>query len=382
MHDLSPALHNPFFAADPITTGHLKVACEIIHTKKADEVWIVPCGVRPDKPSLRTPYMHRMLMCHLAVNTTFGSSFPIRVCDIEGAELEALATYHLMQRLRAEYPSKDFVFVIGADLLEQLKSWTAPGVPDAGERLWNECNFLLMERPGYEVPTDLPSNFELLTGGANASIVTEDTSSSEIRRARAAPPNRRSHPHSPSFSLTLALTPKAHSLARSPSLSRSSGVNATLGFLCCLQVGFSPLGSGSTLPWRSAACCRRATGAWLTGSSRPPSWRTSSATSSVRGCHASNRPRVHRLLRVRNSTLRLTRQSPPLLASPHATRRCDSPTSSRGGAGQLVTHVGSGEQAHVKTQRWIGWRGRWHATRTQASAVRRVHMVYRVITSA
>ena len=35
---------------DPITTGHLKVACEIIHTRKADEAWIVPCGARPDKP--------------------------------------------------------------------------------------------------------------------------------------------------------------------------------------------------------------------------------------------------------------------------------------------------------------------------------------------
>ena len=52
---------------DPITTGHLKVACEIVHTGVASEVWIVPCGVRPDKPSLKTPYMHRLLLCHLAV---------------------------------------------------------------------------------------------------------------------------------------------------------------------------------------------------------------------------------------------------------------------------------------------------------------------------
>jgi nicotinate (nicotinamide) nucleotide adenylyltransferase len=133
---------------DPITTGHLKVACEIVHNRKADEVWIVPCGSRPDKPSLRTPYMHRLLMCHLAVNTTFGSTFPIRVCDIEMGQPEALATYHLMIRLKEVYPTKQFVFVIGADLLSSLKSWGAPGIPDAGERLWRECDFLLMERPG------------------------------------------------------------------------------------------------------------------------------------------------------------------------------------------------------------------------------------------
>jgi len=167
---------------DPITTGHLKVACEIVHTGVASEVWIVPCGVRPDKPSLKTPYMHRLLLCHLAVNTSFGSSFPIRVCDIEMAETQALSTYHLMQRLRAEYPSKSFHFVLGADLLSQLKTWDAPGVPDAGERLWNECDFILMERPGYDIPADLPSNFRLLASANGETLVTEETSSSEIRR--------------------------------------------------------------------------------------------------------------------------------------------------------------------------------------------------------
>lgn len=186
MHSCSPSSGRVAILGgsfDPITTGHLKVACEIVHTRKADEVWIVPCGVRPDKPSLRTPYMHRLLMCHLAVNTTFGSTFPIRVCDYEMAEPEALSTYHLMKRLSSEYPSKKFMFVIGADLLESLKSWPAPGVVDAGEKLYRECNFLLMERPGYEIPPDLPDNFTLLEGGATqVQVVSEEISSSEIRR--------------------------------------------------------------------------------------------------------------------------------------------------------------------------------------------------------
>ena len=90
LHDCSPSRNTRIAVLggsfDPITDGHLKCACEIIHARKAQEVWIVPCGTRPDKPSLKTPYMHRLIMCHLAVNTTFGSSFPIRVCDIEMAE--------------------------------------------------------------------------------------------------------------------------------------------------------------------------------------------------------------------------------------------------------------------------------------------------------
>jgi len=172
---------------DPITDGHLKCACEIVHTRMVDEVWIVPCGVRPDKPSLKTPYLHRLIMCHLAVNTSFGSSFPIRVCDIEMMEEKALATYHMMKRLAREYPQKIFKFCIGADLVESIKTWDAPGVEDAGMKLYNECNFLVMERPGYPVPKEMPSNFTLLKPVQGTTIVTEEVSSSEIRRRIKAP---------------------------------------------------------------------------------------------------------------------------------------------------------------------------------------------------
>ena len=167
---------------DPITDGHLKCACEIVHARKADEVWIVPCGVRPDKPSLKTPFLHRLTMCHLAVNTSFGSSFPIRVCDIEMEERCALSCWHLMQRLSAEYPDKEFRFVIGADLIADLKSWDAPGVENAGERLYRECRFLVMDRPGYLIPADLPPNFIRLTAAEGTTIVTQEVSSSEMRK--------------------------------------------------------------------------------------------------------------------------------------------------------------------------------------------------------
>ena len=153
-----------------------------MHARKADEVWIVPCGVRPDKPSLKTPFLHRLTMCHLAVNTSFGSSFPIRVCDIEMEERCALSCWHLMQRLSAEYPDKEFRFVIGADLIADLKSWDAPGVENAGERLYRECRFLVMDRPGYLIPADLPPNFIRLTAAEGTTIVTQEVSSSEMRK--------------------------------------------------------------------------------------------------------------------------------------------------------------------------------------------------------
>ena len=37
----------------------------------------------------------------------------MRVCDVEMAEPRAFATYHLMQRLRADHPTTTFAFVVG-----------------------------------------------------------------------------------------------------------------------------------------------------------------------------------------------------------------------------------------------------------------------------
>lgn len=66
---------------NPITNAHLNCAAELIHSRLVDEVWMVPCGPRPDKPSLKTSALHRLIMCHLAVDTTFGSRFGVRVIE-------------------------------------------------------------------------------------------------------------------------------------------------------------------------------------------------------------------------------------------------------------------------------------------------------------
>jgi nicotinate-nucleotide adenylyltransferase len=169
-------------SADPITDAHLKCACEIVHLRKAQEVWIVPCGERPDKPSLRTPYLHRLLMCHLAVNTTFGSSFPIRVCDEEMQDRQALSSIILMERLKARYPSKEFVFVIGADLVDSIQHWDIPGKKGSGAEWARTGQFLVMARPGYQLPQELPPNFDRLEAIEGTTLVTQVCSSSEMRR--------------------------------------------------------------------------------------------------------------------------------------------------------------------------------------------------------
>lgn len=143
---------------NPITNAHLCCAAEIIHSKLADEVWITPCGCRPDKPSLQTPALSRLVMCHLAVDTTFGSNLGIQVCDEEMGVPRNIPSIVLMRRLKAKHPDRDFTFVIGSDLISSLPDWDAPGCPghweaveDAGRCFMEECDFIVIDRPGHEL---------------------------------------------------------------------------------------------------------------------------------------------------------------------------------------------------------------------------------------
>lgn len=47
-----------------------------------------------------------MIMCHLAVDTTFGSKFPVFVCDEEQQYPIAVPSIVLMRLLQAKHPNK------------------------------------------------------------------------------------------------------------------------------------------------------------------------------------------------------------------------------------------------------------------------------------
>ncbi|KAJ1624612.1 hypothetical protein T492DRAFT_1045886 [Pavlovales sp. CCMP2436] len=116
-------------------------------------------------------------MCHLAVNTTFGTGFPVLVSAIEMEEPTALPTWHLLQKIRRERPDIVPVFVIGSDLVKDLKEW------DEGERLWAEENFIVIHRPGFPLKDELPPHATQLEPPGNAfTLASQELSSSEIRK--------------------------------------------------------------------------------------------------------------------------------------------------------------------------------------------------------
>ena len=68
---------------DPPTADHLRMCAEALNLTELDEVWMVPCGTRPDKPSLVTPPQVRQAMLQLAITDLLPAEFPVRVSDIE-----------------------------------------------------------------------------------------------------------------------------------------------------------------------------------------------------------------------------------------------------------------------------------------------------------
>ncbi|CAE7554370.1 nadD [Symbiodinium sp. CCMP2456] len=153
-------------AFDPPTNSHLTCAAEIVHSGCADEVWLVPCGPRPDKPKLKTPAIDRYCMCQIAVNTVFSPDFPVKVSDVDIGKKMAAFTYDLLVELKERSPSTEFAFVIGSDWLQpgtNLAEWTSlnpewkEGMPEAqreivtGHKLLQEFEFLVVPRPGYDV---------------------------------------------------------------------------------------------------------------------------------------------------------------------------------------------------------------------------------------
>eukprot|EP00300_Choanocystis_sp_HF-7_P006205 c14550_g1_i1.p1 GENE.c14550_g1_i1~~c14550_g1_i1.p1 ORF type:complete len:163 (+),score=25.11 c14550_g1_i1:273-761(+) len=120
-------------------------------------------------------------MAHMAVNSAFGSRFPVYVKDFE-LEGDSPGTYALLAHLRAHNPDVDLTFVIGEDNLTGLHTWKSPGVPNAGELLKQHQKFLVVPRPGYPTSdsSKYSSNFRFM-GTLGHALVTQELSSTELR---------------------------------------------------------------------------------------------------------------------------------------------------------------------------------------------------------
>jgi NAD+ kinase len=136
-----------------------------------DEVRVVPCGPRPDKPEVGdVPAVFRAALCDI----TFGGMDRV-VVDLFDLENDSFTRNHALEERYA--PQGDVWHVVGAD-------WLTGGAEGAssihtgwekGPELWQRSGFAVLTRPGHKLePKDLPPRHELLD-------LELDESSTEIR---------------------------------------------------------------------------------------------------------------------------------------------------------------------------------------------------------
>lgn len=116
-----------------------------------DEVVVVPCGPRPDKPCDIEP-VHRAAMADLAFARMPG-------VEVDLFDLEQ-ATFTRTHELERRYASRGDVWhVVGADLISggrHGKSFIHT-VWQHGPDLWHALNFAVVRRPGHDLgPEDMP----------------------------------------------------------------------------------------------------------------------------------------------------------------------------------------------------------------------------------
>ncbi len=162
---------------DPVHYGHLLLAEQCREQCRLDQVWFLPAGVPPHKLERTIAAgKARAEMLELAVAGHDGFHVDRRELD----RADPCYTVDTLASLHAEDPTREIVFLLGADSLADFPTWREP------RRIVELARLAVVNRGGAPLP-DLGPLRPLLGAAieSRVEIVTIpglDLSSSEIRR--------------------------------------------------------------------------------------------------------------------------------------------------------------------------------------------------------
>lgn len=172
MYDKKVVIYGGAF--NPPHIGHAAAVENILRLFPCDEIWIMPSADRHDKV-LAVSGNDRLAMLQTMIDKVFSASkVPIVVSDFEVRRGIMTVTLETKEQLEKLYPTYDFYFQFGSDVVGNIKDkWFK------GRELYETANFVVTKRTGFPLPKNLPRNFVVLTDKQAASI---DISSTFIRR--------------------------------------------------------------------------------------------------------------------------------------------------------------------------------------------------------
>lgn len=159
-------------AFSPPHLGHAIVIETIMRLVKCDEVWVMPSYDRHDK-TITYSGKDRMIMLKIMIKELFPkASVPIKISSFEVDQKVLTLTYDTKLELEKKYPNNDFYFMVGGDVVGDIKDkWIK------GRELYEEANFIVLRRYSVEMPLNLPKNFKI----HNEEVISNEISSTFIR---------------------------------------------------------------------------------------------------------------------------------------------------------------------------------------------------------
>ena len=149
---------------DPVHHGHLVVAQAALDELGLDEVRLLVAG-DPWMKERTTPAVVRVELCELAAADNDELEVDDRECRRDGPTY----TIDTLLELRSEHPEAELVFLLGADAAQRLSQW------HRSEGLFTLARFVVVNRPGHDLPDDLPDAVEQLE------VPPMDVSSTQLR---------------------------------------------------------------------------------------------------------------------------------------------------------------------------------------------------------
>lgn len=127
---------------DPIHTGHLRCAEEILEMFDLNRIIFMPASRPPHKiESEITSFYHREQMVRLAIEGNPSFSFSDVENQREGKSFSVSTIEYFLEKYLKQL---ELYFILGQDAFHAIRTWKE------WDKLLNLCHFVIMTRPDYE----------------------------------------------------------------------------------------------------------------------------------------------------------------------------------------------------------------------------------------